>query len=111
MISSTRLTVSETTLAIVQKAGRNLKRGPGAAGLGSISCGTGATTGSAGAASTIGLVPFARGKRAKGDSSVLASMIFFILLGSFVLEAGVVIRPPGCRRIPNSLALRHDIDK
>jgi len=80
MINMT-LTVRDITLAIVQKAGRNLKRQ--ALGLGSEEGGT-ASGGVDAYAGVLCIVePFPGGNLERMESSAFAEVNFFILLDSF----------------------------
>jgi hypothetical protein len=87
-----RFTVNERMLAMVQNAGRNLKRqrlGSGAAAEEIVGGAGGVDTGVRERSA-----PFRGGSLAWIDSSVFPVINFFILLDSFGSEAGVVIRPP-----------------
>jgi hypothetical protein len=80
-------------LAMVQNAGRNLKRGSLLLGAAEDALG------GMGGGDTIvlgieGLEPFPAGSLEWIDSSLSPEINFFILLFSFWLESGVVIRPP-----------------
>jgi hypothetical protein len=88
-----RFTVRERMLAIVQNAGRNLKRGPLVLGAAALA------VGGRGGGDTIvrgveGFEPFPAGSLEWIESSMSPEINFFILLDSFGLESGVVIRPP-----------------
>ena len=95
-------TVKERMLAIVQKAGRNLKRqrlGSGAVveeivgGVGGVFTGREL------------FAPFRGGSLEWIESSMFPDINFFILLDSFWSEAGVAIGPPqrdGAVRFPKS---------
>jgi hypothetical protein len=89
-------TVIDIRLAIVQKAGINLKGHllgfVSDAEVEDIEAGTGGVlTGLRG-----GFEPLRVGSRERIGSSTSPDISFFILLDSFGSEAGVVIRPPQC---------------
>jgi len=98
-------------LAIVQKAGRNLKRGvlagaaldfipdertPLALGAALEEAGAGTAGVDSGAGGSWIVELFLRGSLARIGSSAFPEISFFILLDSFWSEAGVVIQAPQC---------------
>jgi hypothetical protein len=110
------LTVIDIRLAIVQKAGRNLKGhllgfGSGEAAEAIVGGTGGVFTGLRG-----GFEPLRAGSLARIDSSTSPEINFFILLDSFGSEVGVVIRPPQWIGSAGFPSLRwnqnnHEIDK
>jgi hypothetical protein len=95
-------TVKERILAMVQKAGRNLKGQRLRSGTGvdeTVGGGGGVVTGRE------LFAPFRAGSLAWIESSMFPEINFFILLDSFWSEAGVAIGPPhgdGAVRFPKS---------
>jgi hypothetical protein len=89
-----RFTVRERMLAIVQKAGMNLKRGSLLCGAGDEAVGMGG--GETSVRGVDGFEPFPVGSLERMESSMSPEINFFILLLSFWLESGVVIQPPRC---------------
>ena len=75
---------------MVQKAGRNLKRGSLAWGAGEAAVG-GTGGGDVGVLEDEGFEPFPAGSLERTESFVSPAINFFILLDSFWLESGVVI--------------------
>jgi hypothetical protein len=88
------LTVIDIKLAIVQKAGRNLKGHLRDFGSGEDAEDIVGGTGGVFTGVREGFEPFRAGSLSRIDSSTSPDINFFILLDSFGSEAGVVIRPP-----------------
>jgi hypothetical protein len=88
------LTVREITLAMVQKAGMNLKGHRLGLGSGADVEGAVGGTGVVDMGTLAEFEPFRDGSLEWIDSSIFPEVNFFILLGSFWSGAGVAMRPP-----------------